>query len=106
MKEIIDLFSRYEGEIIQDKNEIAIIANNTIIDSGGKKHERIKCEVNIHWGRINNYPFCLSAEEKTYQILGGMGCPCDDLDEALKIAEAQLDRFGFRKKLYEEVTLF
>ena len=39
----------------------------------------------------------MEAEERGLEILGGCGLPCDDLDEALRKAERQLEKYNFKR---------
>ena len=104
MNEAIELFSQYEGKIVQEENRVKIIAINEIGAYGGKVR-KVECQVEIHRNIGCTYPYGISADEKTLQILGGMASPSDDLEEALIEAKKQLNRYNFRHKKEEQLTL-
>ena len=93
------IFSEWEGKVVEEENKcITLFSNNDIC---GK---RVECKVSIELLNSEQYPFAVSAQEKTCCILGGCGMPCKDLQEVEQDALNCLKRFMFRQK--EQISLF
>ena len=100
---ILNLFTEYEGKIFETDNHITI--ENTNMISDGIKAKRVLCTVRIvHYNRRELFQWSVEAEERGLEILGGCGLPCDDLDEALRKAERQLEKYNFKR--VEQTKLF
>ena len=100
---ILNLFTEYEGTIYEDDNHITIEANNLISNTIRTKLN--KCTVRIvYYDRRELFNWSVEAEERGLEILGGCGLPCDDLDEALRKAERQLEKYNFKR--VEQISLF
>ena len=102
MKRVKDLFSHYIGTITEEPDRVTIRNVNTIIDHYGKPRQ-VECKVEV---ALLHTGYSAYAEEKTLEIMGGQGCGCMSLDEALKMAEENLKKYNFKKRKYEEVSLF
>ena len=94
------VFGEWEGRITayEDKHKIEIVSFNML----GEK--RVECKVGIGLLNCKEFPFCVDADEKTYSIIGGCGCPCSDLEEVEERAVQTLERYKFRRK--EQISLF
>ena len=106
---ILDLFEQYEGTIYESENHIStgeritIEANNLISNTIRTKLN--KCTVRIvYYDRRELFNWSVEAEERGLEILGDCGLPCDDLDEALRKAEKQLEKYNFKR--VEQISLF
>ena len=100
---ILNLFTEYEGTIYEGENHITIEANNLISNTIRTKLN--KCTVRIvYYDRRELFNWSVEAEERGLEILGGCGLPCDDLDEALRKAKKQLERYNFKR--VEQISLF
>ena len=100
---ILNLFEQYEGTIYEGENHITIEANNLISNTIRTKLN--KCTVRIvYYDRRELFNWSVEAEERGLEILGGCGLPCDDLDEALRKAEKQLEKYNFKR--VEQISLF
>ena len=100
---ILNLFTEYEGTIYEDENRITIEADNLISNTIRTKLN--KCTVRIvYYDRGELFNWSVEAEERGLEILGGCGLPCDDLDEALRKAEKQLEKYNFKR--VEQISLF
>jgi hypothetical protein len=100
---ILNLFAEYEGTIYESENRITIEADNLISNTIRTKLN--KCTVRIvYYDRRELFNWSVEAEERGLEILGGCGLPCDDLDEALRKAERQLEKYNFKR--VEQISLF
>lgn len=66
--------------------------------------KKVECKVSIGLLNSEKYPFFVDGEEKTYQIIGGCGCPCEDLKEVEERVNHTLNRYKFVQK--EQLSLF
>ena len=101
MNRVKDLFSHYIGTITEEPDRVTIRNVNTIIDHWGKLRQ-VECKVDV---ALQHSGYSTYAEERTHEILGGNGCGCLTLEEALEKAERNLEKYNFRRKDYEEVSL-
>lgn len=111
MNEVIELFSHYIGKVEQKFDWVTISNENILTDQDGNKH-KVKCYVSVqHYKGYQEdvfngeYEYGEDGYESTYSILGDHACPCVDLNEALKTAEKDLERFCFKRKTIEEIPL-
>ena len=101
-KQAKDLFLQYKGEIIETEKEISIVNTNTLIDYWGKSH-KVECKIQIVY---RNPGFSVWSDEKTCAILGGGGRGCETMEEAIRVAKAQLEKYFFEKRNVEQTSLF
>lgn len=98
MKKIKELLSQYKGNLEIKEKEIVLTDINQL---NGKK---VKCEISIKQDYLENYKYSLSAEEKTYEILGGVSMPLNVEEEVIEYLNRLLTRYSF--KLKEQLDLF
>lgn len=101
VSKVKDLLIMYEGKIIEDDKGVKIISNNEL-----KENKKVECEVSFGYLKCEKYPYCVDASEKTYSILGGRGCPCENEKEVLERLERNLIDFKFIRKGYVQLSLF
>lgn len=101
-KEVFDyakrIFSKYKGSVKSDDSGVVITARNRF---DGKL---IDCECGVVLLKSEKYPYSIYAEEKTFSIKGGIGQPCEGLDEIKENLEKTLQAFNF--ELNEQMSLF
>lgn len=98
MKKIKELLSQYEGNLEIKEKEIVLTDINQL------KDKKVKCEISIKIDYLENYKYSLSAEEKTYEILGGVSMPLNTEEEVIKHLNHLLTRYSF--KIKEQLDLF
>lgn len=92
------IFNQWEGKITKDEKSIRIKSNNLL---GNKK---VECECVVGFLKNKKYPYYVDACEKTYCILGGQGCPCENEEDVEKSILSSLEKFKFKRK--EQLSLF
>ena len=104
---IVNFFNAYEGKIIATANSVKIESKNKLIDKRPEKdtEREVLCYVEID-EVSENFPYGVNASEKTYSIIGGCACPCISLNKAFELAEECLVRYKFRRKAYQQMSLF
>lgn len=98
MNKIKELLSQYEGNLEIKEKEIVLTDINQL------KDKKVKCEISIKIDYLENYKYSLSAEEKTYEILGGVSMPLNTEEEVIKHLNHLLTRYSFNLK--EQLDLF
>lgn len=109
---IVELFQQYNGTIKADLESVQIESRNTLKKNGAER--KVKCKVRISDDLrkaeddigFDRFKWSTDGEEETLEIIGGCGIPCDDLDDALKQARKQLERYGFERKADQQLALF
>ena len=110
-----ELFEGYVGNISYNETdseyypyEISITNKNRLIvhrtDGSVWCDRYVPCTITVEHDPDDNYG--ISANESTYSILGGMSCGQCTIEEVLKLAKEQLQRYNFAKKHDEQMTLF
>lgn len=92
------IFREWEGKIVEEKGAISLISKNALGD------KKVECKVTIGLLNSEKYPYHVDGIENTYSIIGGCGCPCENLEEVEKDANDMLERYKFSKK--ESISLF
>lgn len=100
MDEIEKLFEQYNGSIIKTDEGVEI-KNINIIQ--GKK---VLCSVSCEHLRHPIYKYTIHAEEKTYEIIGGLGLPCETIKSCLSALPDILKKWCFTKKEHIQMNLF
>lgn len=98
MNKIKELLSQYEGNLEIKEKEIVLTDINQL------KDKKVKCEISIKIDYLENYKYSLSAEEKTYEILGGVSMPLNTEEEVIKHLNHLLTRYNFNLK--KQLDLF
>lgn len=101
--QVISLLEKYKGDIKANSNAIWIENINTLEWQG--KQRKVNCHVEVSESE-GKYRFNVNAEEQTISIIGGCGCPCETLEQALKQAEQMLKKYKFEKKEIQQTSLF
>lgn len=113
---IEELFKQYQGKITHAEaeseyyqHEVSITSKNFIRSyyKNGEVHKQgnVDCFVNVHYD-ASNKDYGIDAYERTYEILGGSGVGLCTIDEVMAKAEAMLERYNFKKKEPEQISLF
>lgn len=87
-------FRDYKGEVIVEENCVKLVDKHLV---EGKNVECV-VKIGVQDDPFCDYPFFVDATEKTYQILGGTGSPCVNMEEIEKETFKQLERYGFKKR--------
>lgn len=88
------ILNDYDGEVIVEENCVKLVDKHLV---EGKNVECV-LKIGVQDDPFCDYPFFVDATEKTYQILGGTGTPCSNMEEIEKETFRQLERYGFKKK--------
>lgn len=100
INKIKELLSQYEGNLEFKNKEIVLTDINLL------KDKKVKCEINIKQDYLENYKYSLSAEEKTYEILGGVSTPLNTEEKVIEHLNHLLTRYNFKFKKQLELFSF
>lgn len=95
MKEIKSLFHQLKGTITETDNNIELTSINEI------KGKKVQCSLTAH---KSDYGYSIGADEKTYELIGGVGTPCKTEQDAIKELKHLIERYNFKYK--EQLNLF
>lgn len=94
------VFKEFKGIISREDNSISLTAKNLFF---GKRVE-CKCIVNNFTGDNLTFKYGVDVFEKTYQIMGGRGYPCKDLEEVEEVLRTFLK--GYHFEVNTQMNLF
>ena len=106
LEKVSELFSKYYGDVVINDKEIKIVSDNNLLDLRDNQSKLVECSVIVGSLGSEKYPFFCDAFEKTHCIIGGVGRPCCSIDEAIEAARYELDHYKFRRRAFEQLTLF
>lgn len=114
-KQIIDLISRYKGDVEEQAKSISIVAVNTLYYSyndevDGKnvfvENKSIKVECRIDIEEIEDDLYHFSAGEATNAIIGGLNATILSWELVVEETIFWLGRLNFQKRKFEQLALF
>ena len=92
------IFRQWKGKITRTEQSIFIENENML------KDKKIDCKVEVGYLKNEKYPYYVDACEKTYCIIGGCGCPCENEKEVVLEVNRVLQRYKFEQEY--QLSLF